>query len=737
MARTIGIDLGTTNSVVSFIDGSRVEIVPNPEGSPLTPSVVYYKSGEDIIVGEVAKRQIVASPDRVVRSVKRIMGKRFEDVSEDEREELPYRVTELEDGMAGVLIDEDVRLRPEEVSADILDKLRAYAEDFIGDEVAEAVITVPAHFNDQQRTSTKAAAEMAGLDVQRIINEPTAAALAYGFGGDHSGCIAVFDFGGGTFDVSILEIHGDVFEVLATNGDNQLGGDDIDQRLIREVCDRIVTDTGIDATADRTAMQRIREAAEKAKCELSNLNSTTISLPFIVADERGPQHFELEISRAEFDAMMEPLFERLLTPCRRALEDASKTIDQLRDVVLVGGSTRIPRVQELVTEFFGREPNRSVNPDEAVSAGAAIQSAVITGSLREVLLLDVAPLTLGIELAGGVFKSLIDRNSTVPCEARRRFTTVVDNQTTVLVHVLQGERKKASENHTLARFRLTGIPPAPKELAEIEVHFQIDANGILAVSALDLTTGLHTGVVVENYGEIGSRRGEIESLLESAESALDEDDAFVRFSARRAKAERMQARANAVIDAAADIIEEEHLKSLKENMLRLDLAMEAMDEGRMSLIEDELEAIVLDYEQNAGIQRALSAALGGELDPVARSNKSGTLRMPTDTHFDNEDLPANVRSHTDGSRVVRKPKPPAPPPARPPATPTSTPPAVEDSSVESYDEAADWMPPEPDGMAEPDPTPSGIAVPKRFRTESDTSADDFDPTAIPPPPPSS
>ncbi len=722
MARTIGIDLGTTNSVVSFIDGTRVEIVPNPEGSPLTPSVVYYKSGEDIVVGEVARRQLVTSPKRVIRSVKRIMGKRFEDLTEDDLEELPYTSTQLEDGMAGVLIEEDIRLRPEEVSADILDKLRAYAEDFIGDEVTEAVITVPAHFNDQQRTATKSAAEMAGLDVQRIVNEPTAAALAYGFGGEHSGCIAVFDFGGGTFDVSVLDIQGDVFEVLSTNGDNKLGGDDVDQRLFQEICDHIVTEKGIDPTGDSAAVQRIREAAEKAKCELSNVNSTTISLPFIVADERGPQHLEMEVKRAEFNEMMEPIFERLIEPCRRALEDSGRTVQEISEVILVGGSTRIPRVHEIVSEFFGREPNRSVNPDEAVSAGAAIQSAVITGALREVLLLDVTPLTLGIELAGGVFKSLIERNSTIPCEASDKFTTVVDNQTTVLVHVLQGERKKAVENHSLARFRLTGVPPAPKELPEIEVHFQIDANGILSVSALDLTTGTQTGVVVENYGEIGSRRGEIQRLLQSAESALDEDEAFVRFSQRRSKAERLQARANSIIEAAADVMEEEHLKSLKENMLRLDLAMEAMDEARMSTIEDAIETIVIDYERNADIQRALNSTLGGDLDYSTESNTA--IRIPTDTHFEEQDLPDDFRSRAiEGG--PRRPGPVATPaPEAPPAR-------VSSKDVQKQGNAFD----EPDVPAEEPSESHSMPIPSRFRSDTETQEVDFDPSEIPPPPP--
>jgi len=376
---------------------------------------------------------------------------------------------------------------------------------------------------------------------------------------------------------------------------------------------------------------------ERNACELSTLKSTSISLPFIVADESGPKHYQAELTRERFEEIMEPVFERLLTPCRQALEDSGLTTEDIKDVILVGGSTRIPRVRRLATEFFGREPNATINPDEAVAAGAAIQSAVISGSLREVLLLDVTPLTLGIELAGGVFKPLIERNSTIPCEASRKFATTVDHQTRVMVHVLQGERLKAPENHSLARFRLTGIPAAPAGLAEVEVHFAIDANGILSVSAIDLTGGTQTGVVVENYGEIGSRRRDIEHMIAAAESAIDEDRRYVRFAERRHKAELLQQRANRVIEVAGDVMTEEDLKELKEEGFRLDLAMNDMDERRMEQHEDRILEIVTDYEKNADLNRALLDAMGGTLE-------SGRSGIPTDTHYDEDDLPEHLRS---------------------------------------------------------------------------------------------
>ncbi len=627
MSKAIGIDLGTTNSVVAIIEGGRVETPPNREGSKLTPSVVFYKNADEIIVGELAKRQFITNPQQCVRSVKRIIGKRFSEMGE-EVEDLPYTVVELEDGMAGIQLKDGVRIRPEEVSADILDTMRRIAEDFVGEQVTDAVVTVPAHFNDQQRTATKAAAEMAGLNVQRIINEPTAAALAYGIGNaDRAGVVAVFDFGGGTFDFTVLEINGDIFEVRSTNGDNHLGGDDIDNRIFQEIRDGILQRHGIDPVSDAQATQRIREAAEKAKCELSTLHSTVISLPFIVADSQGPKHFEMELTREFFNELMDDLFQRLFAPCQLALADANLAPADVAEVLLVGGSTRIPRVQEMVRDFFGREPNRTINPDEAVAAGAAVQAAVITGGIREVLLIDVTPLTLGIELVGGVFKELIERNSSIPCEASRRFTTVVDNQTSVVVHALQGERKIAAENHSLAKFRLVGIPPSPKELPEIEVRFSIDANGILSVSATDMTTGAVTGVVVENYGDIGSRRDEINRLVESASLHVEDDERFMRVAEKRAQVERLQDRANKFIAAVGDALSPEQVKAVKETMLRLDLAIEASNDKEAAALEGQLRDQTVDFEQDMELQKAM-----------ARSHAASR----TDEHGGSERSPSHV-----------------------------------------------------------------------------------------------
>lgn len=620
MAFSVGIDLGTTNSVVSFLDGARLEVAPNSEGGRTTPSVVLYKDNAEVIVGEHAKRQMITLPGRVVRSVKRLMGKRFEDLSQDEIDALPYAVAPLEDGMAGVQLDGGFVLRPEEVSADILDSLRRMAEDYLGGDVEAAVITVPAHFNDQQRTATKIAAEQAGLEVQRIVNEPTAAALAYGMGvAGSDGNVAVFDFGGGTFDISILSLHGDIFEVLATHGDNHLGGDDVDNILHNEFCRLIHEQTGVDPRKDLQAAQRIREAAEKAKCELSNLAATTVSLPFIVADASGPKHFELELARDRFNLLCEPVFKRLVEPCAQCLADAGLSREEISEVLLVGGSTRIPRVQEIVEEFFGKPPNRSLNPDEVVAMGAAVQSGVISGALREVLLLDVTPLTLGIELAGGIFKPLISRNSTVPCEASHKFTTVVDNQTSVVVHVLQGERKVARENHSLAKFRLTGIPPAPKELPEIEVRFSIDANGILSVSAMDLGSGEQTGVIVENYGEIGSQRDHIERMIAAAQENLDADEEFVRFGERRAEADILRSRVDALLAAGWDSIADEDQEALKREIFRLDLAVEARDRTKLDQHRAAVEAILDRYEGEFEISQALEAAMKERFEASPRS----------------------------------------------------------------------------------------------------------------------
>ncbi len=519
MSKIIGIDLGTTNSVVAVMEGEDPLVVANPEGARTTPSVVAFSKNAERLVGQVAKRQAVTNPENTIFSIKRFMGRKFGEVSEEQKM-VPYKVVEASNGDARVSVEGKV-YSPPEISAMILQKMKDAAEQHLGDKVTKAVITVPAYFNDSQRQATKDAGKIAGLEVLRIVNEPTAAALAYGLDKKKDETIAVYDFGGGTFDISVLEVGEGVVEVKATNGDTHLGGDNLDQRVIDWIVAEFKKDQGIDLSKDKMALQRLKEAAEKAKCELSTTLETEINLPFVTADASGPKHLALKLTRAKLEQLVADLLDKTMGPVKQCLRDAGVEPKDIDEVVLVGGSTRIPKVQQLVKDYFGKEPHKGVNPDEVVAVGAAIQAGVLSGEVKDLLLLDVTPLTLGIETLGGVRTALIERNTTIPTKKSEVFSTASDSQTSVEIHVLQGERPMAGDNRTLGKFQLVGIPPAPRGVPQIEVTFDIDANGIVNVSAKDRATGKSQAITIT--ASSGLAKEEVERMVKDAQSHSDED----------------------------------------------------------------------------------------------------------------------------------------------------------------------------------------------------------------------
>lgn len=621
MSKIIGIDLGTTNSVVAIMEGGSPTVIANSEGARTTPSVVGFTKDGQRLVGQVAKRQAVTNPENTVYSIKRFMGRRYQEVG-GEIKQVPYTIKSAANDDCRVVAG-GKEYSPPEVSAMILQKLKTAAEEYLGQKVEKAVITVPAYFNDAQRQATKDAGKIAGLEVMRIVNEPTAAALAYGLDKKKNETIAVFDFGGGTFDISVLEVGEGVVEVKSTNGDTHLGGDDIDERLMKWIIEEFKKDQGIDLSNDKMALQRLKEAAEKAKIELSSTMETEINLPFITADQSGPKHLVTKLSRSKFESLTDDILRRTLKPCELALADAGLKTNQIDEVVLVGGSTRIPKVQQMVKDFFGKEPHKGVNPDEVVAVGAAIQAGVLAGDVKDLLLLDVTPLSLGIETLGGVFTKLIDRNTTIPTRKSEVFSTAADNQTSVEVHVLQGERQMARDNRTLGKFHLIGIPPAPRGMPQVEVTFDIDANGIVNVSAKDLGTGREQKITITSSS--GISKDEIDRMVREADSNSAAD-----------KERRDQIEARNKLDSLTYSTE----KLIKENREKIDSAVVTEIESIVTEVRakletaptSELEALYEKltkashkvaeqmYRQSPQAEQAESASAGGGNATGGRSN---------------------------------------------------------------------------------------------------------------------
>ena len=573
MSKTIGIDLGTTNSCVAVIEGSEPMVIPNAEGSRTTPSVVAFTDDGDRLVGQIARRQAVSNPDNTLFAIKRLIGRRFES-EEVQRmiETVPFEIVPTDNGDAWVKIAA-TQYSPAQISAIVLEKMKATAEEYLGEAVTKAIITVPAHFDDSQRNATKDAGRIAGLDVLRIINEPTAAALAYGSDPGEAKRIAIFDLGGGTFDISILDLNSGVYEVRATNGDTFLGGEDFDLRIMDHCLNHFQADTGVDLRLDAMALQRLKEASEKAKKELSSVEQTEINLPFITVDEEGPKHLKVVLTRAQFEELVSDLLDRLAGPCQDAMEDAEVKAGQIDEVLLVGGMTRMPRVRARVEEIFGKNSNADINPDEVVAVGAAIQGSVLAGETKDILLLDVTPLSLGIETAGGTYTPLITRNTTIPCKRSEIFTTAQDNQPFVRVHVLQGERKMASDNKSLATFELTGIPPAPRGMPKIEVVFDIDANGIVNVAAKDMGTGRKQQVVVEGASGLSER--EVNEMVREAETYREEDRMRRELADEKTQLEGLLYTTERSLEQFGDQLPFDDLMAIREGITNAQAAVEA------------------------------------------------------------------------------------------------------------------------------------------------------------------
>ena len=627
MGKVIGIDLGTTNSCVSIMSGGEPVVIANAEGARTTPSVVAITEKGERLVGQIAKRQAITNPENTIFSVKRLMGRKFRSQQvTDAAKRLPYKVTEGDNGDAHVEL-RGKRYSPPEISAMILQKMRQTAEDYLGEKVTEAVITVPAYFDDSQRQATKDAGQIAGLNVLRIINEPTAASLAYGLDKKKDERIVVYDLGGGTFDVSILEIGDGVFEVKSTNGDTYLGGDDFDQRVMDWLVDEFKKDRGIDLRKDRMALQRLKEAAERAKIELSSSQETEINLPFITADANGPKHLVVKLTRAKLEQLVDDLIARSIEPCKKALADAGVSASDIKEVVLVGGMTRMPKVIQAVKEFFGKEPHRGVNPDEVVAIGAAIQGGVLKGEVKDVLLLDVTPLSLGIETLGGVFTKLIERNTTVPTKKSQVFSTAADNQTAVTIRVFQGEREMANDNKLLGQFDLVGIPPAPRGMPQVEVTFDIDANGIVHVSAKDLATQKEQSIKIT--ASSGLSKEEVEKLVKDAQAHTDEDKKRRKTAEAKNQADTLIYQTEKNLSEHGDKIAAEDKTKIEEAVAALKKAMEGTDPGAIESATQTLTTASHKLAEEMYKKASASTASGSTAD-AAGGNGAGTGETKTD-----------------------------------------------------------------------------------------------------------